>query len=59
MGREAGVLCGLAGTSDAVEATVVVTAVRETAAILTSDPGDLRALLDAARPGVRPALIVL
>ncbi|WP_326820165.1 PIN domain-containing protein [Streptosporangium sp. NBC_01756] len=57
VGRESGVLCGKAGASDAVDATVVVMAIQATASIVTSDPGDIGALLDAARPPVRPALI--
>ncbi|GAA2642486.1 PIN domain-containing protein [Nonomuraea recticatena] len=59
MGREAGKLCGKAGSSDVVDATVVMTAIRWNAAIVTSDPGDLHALLDAAKPAVRPSLIAV
>jgi hypothetical protein len=57
MGREAGVLCGKADVSDVVDATVAVMAIQATASILTSDPGDITVLLDAARPSIRPALI--
>ena len=46
--REAGVLLGLSGTSDAVDAIVVATAVRYAATVVTSDPKDLRVLGDAA-----------
>lgn len=46
--RQAGVLLGLTGTSDPVDAIVVATAVRYTATVVTSDPKDLRVLIDAA-----------
>jgi len=46
--RQAGVLLGLSGTSDAVDAIVVATAARYTATVVTSDPKDLRVLGDAA-----------
>lgn len=36
-----GVLCGRAGTSDVVDASVVLTARREGARVVTSDPEDL------------------
>jgi hypothetical protein len=42
--KAAGILCGRAGTSDVVDATVVVTAATTGAAIWTSDPEDIRAL---------------
>jgi hypothetical protein len=53
-GRQAGVLLGRAGTSDAVDATVVLLA-GPGDRILTSDPGDISRLVDAA--GV-PAAVV-
>lgn len=46
--KHAGVLLGLSGTSDAVDAIVVATAMEFTATVVTSDPKDLRALSDAA-----------
>jgi predicted nucleic acid-binding protein len=55
--KRAGVLLGRTGTSDAVDALVVATAVERGATmILTTDPGDLKALVEAT--GVRvPPLI--
>jgi hypothetical protein len=46
-GRQAGVLLGLTGTSDPVDATVVLLASAGDR-ILTSDPGDLAPLAEAA-----------
>lgn len=46
-GRAAGVACARNETSDVVDALVVVTAVERNAAIVTSDPGDLKRLADA------------
>jgi hypothetical protein len=46
-GRQAGVLLGLTGTSDPVDATVVLLA-RTGDRILTSDPSDLTRLASAA-----------
>lgn len=42
--RAAGVLCGAAGTSDVVDASVVVAARRHRGAVLSSDRADLEAL---------------
>lgn len=42
--KAAGVVCGVARTADIVDAAVVVAARRTRSAIITSDPGDLRAL---------------
>lgn len=42
--RAAGVLCGAAGTSDVVDASVVVAARRHRATVLSSDRADLAAL---------------
>lgn len=39
-----GVLCGRTGTSDVIDASVVLTARRERAVVVTSDVGDLRRL---------------
>ena len=43
-----GQLCGVAGTSDLADAVVAVLAVQYDAAIVTSDPEDLRRLTAAA-----------
>jgi hypothetical protein len=53
-GREAGVLLAAAGTSDPVDATVVLLAAPGDR-IVTSDPGDLNRL--AAAAGNRPVII--
>ena len=51
LGREAGVLLGASGVSDAVDATVV--AVASTGdRVLTSDPTDIRKLVSASRRSV-------
>jgi predicted nucleic acid-binding protein len=42
--RAAGQLCGIAGTSDVVDASVAVAARAHDARVLTSDPDDLRCL---------------
>jgi hypothetical protein len=54
--KAAGVLCGKAGTSDVVDATVVVMAAALRAIIWTSDPQDIKAL--AAASEARPAVVV-
>ena len=54
--KAAGILCGRAGTSDVVDATVVVMAAAMGAVIWTSDPEDVKALADAS--GARPALVI-
>ncbi len=54
LGREAGVLMGRSGTTDAVDATVVLIA-EPGDEIITSDPVDLRRLVGAA--GTRVAVI--
>lgn len=51
--RGAGVACGHAGTSDVVDATVVVTARRFGAAVRTGDGDDVERLVDALGGGVR------
>lgn len=52
-GRAAGRACALAGTSDVVDALVVVVALRHQAAVITSDPDDLAVLADALNARVR------
>ncbi len=54
--KAAGTLCGRAGTSDVVDATVVVMAAATGAVIWTSDPEHVKALADES--GVRPALVI-
>jgi predicted nucleic acid-binding protein len=46
--HEAGRLLGLTKTSDVVDAVVVTTALRQKAAILTSDPDDIERLVRAS-----------
>jgi hypothetical protein len=53
-GREAGVLQAVAGTADPIDATVVLLAAPGDR-ILTSDPGDLSLLAEAA--GNRPVIV--
>lgn len=48
MSRQAGTLCATAGTSDAIDALVVVIALRYRAAVVTSDPGDIGRLATAS-----------
>jgi hypothetical protein len=52
-----GRLLALAGTSDVVDAAVVIAAISHGCAVLTSDPGDLGKLADAA--GVRVPIVVI
>ena len=54
--KEAGLLCGKAGTSDVVDAVVVATALARQAIVLTSDPHDIAKLASAS--GARPGLVV-
>jgi hypothetical protein len=56
MGRRAGMLLARSGSSDAIDATVVCLAA-DGDDILTSDPGDLRALAEAAEVHVELILI--
>jgi rRNA-processing protein FCF1 len=42
--RAAGVLCGLSGTSDVVDASVVISAKEHRCSVITGDPADLGAL---------------
>jgi predicted nucleic acid-binding protein len=50
-GRAVGLACAAAGTSDVVDAIVVVTAVRHRAPVVTSDLGDITRIAEAI--GVR------
>lgn len=47
MGSAVGQLCGRAGTSDVVDAAVVLTAHALGGAVVTSDPDDIARLADA------------
>ena len=49
LAEASGTLCGRAGTSDVIDASVVLTARREGAVVVTSDEGDLRRLDPAMR----------
>jgi hypothetical protein len=49
LAEASGALCGQAGTSDVIDASVAIIAKRERAAVVTSDPEDLRRL----DPGLR------
>jgi hypothetical protein len=49
LAEAAGVLCGRTGTSDVIDASVVLVARRERAVVVTSDVDDLRRL-DPALP---------
>ncbi len=44
LAEASGVLCGRAGTSDVIDASVVLVARRERASVVTSDVGDLQRL---------------
>ncbi len=44
LGKAAGAICGRTGTSDVIDALVVVTALRLHALVVTSDPDDLQHL---------------
>jgi hypothetical protein len=54
--KAAGVLCGKAGSSDVVDATVVVMATALSAIVWTSDAKAIREL--ARNSGARPALLI-
>jgi predicted nucleic acid-binding protein len=56
-GRAAGVVCKSSGTTDVVDAIVVVTAVRYQASVVTSDPDDLTQLADSI--GVKLKLFIV
>lgn len=55
--KAAGVLCGQAGSSDVVDATVMVTAIAHRANIVTSDHKDITDLAEAC--GARPIPVVI
>lgn len=60
LARQVGILLGLSGTSDIVDAVVVVEALRyERAIILTSDSGDLRHLLSFSSDQYRRSMRVV
>ncbi|MGH3721837.1 MAG: PIN domain-containing protein [Pseudonocardiaceae bacterium] len=44
LGKTAGTICDHTGTSDVIDALVVVTALRQRALVVTSDPDDLQYL---------------
>ena len=50
--REAGQLCGVAGTTDVIDASVVLCARHRSHSVLTSDPADLQRL-DPTLPCLR------
>lgn len=50
--RAAGAACAASGTSDIVDAAVVVTAVARHDTVVTSDPGDLGRIADALGVGI-------
>jgi hypothetical protein len=54
--KAAGLLCGRAGSSDVIDATLVVMATALRAIVWTSDPKDIREL--AANSGARPTLLI-
>ncbi|MGH3375149.1 MAG: type II toxin-antitoxin system VapC family toxin [Actinoallomurus sp.] len=55
--KRAGELLARTGTSDAVDAIVVATAIEmDAATIFTSDPDDLEALLEVSESAVRPLI---
>ena len=49
LGRKAGQLCGVTGTADVIDATVVLCARARRHRIVTSDPGDMRTLDSSAQ----------
>lgn len=55
--KAAGVLCGKAGTSDVVDATVMVTALAHYAIIVTSDHKDMNDLAEATEARPRPVVL--
>jgi predicted nucleic acid-binding protein len=55
--KAAGVLCGRAGSSDVVDATVLVTALAHHAHIVTSDHQDMTELVKACEARPRPVVI--
>jgi len=55
--RAVGELLGRAGATDGVDAAVVVSAARRGGVVYTSDPDDLRRLMDCLGPATTPFLI--
>jgi hypothetical protein len=55
--RATGAACGVAGTSDVVDASVVVGAAARGDLVVTSDPGDLERLRDGLHVDVRFQLV--
>lgn len=55
--KAAGVLCGQAGSSDVIDATVMVTALAHCAVVVTGDHKDMTALADASGARPRPEVI--
>jgi len=56
LAKAAGVLCGKAGTSDVVDATVVAVALSYGAIVFTSDPDDITQL--GAATDAKPGLVI-
>jgi hypothetical protein len=56
LAKAAGILCGKAGTSDAVDAVVVTIALSHGAIVFTSDPDDIAHLSAASE--VKPGLVI-
>jgi len=57
--KHAGVLLGSSGSTDAIDAIVIATAITLRALVVTSDPDDLRRLWNAAGTGAEIGLVVL
>jgi hypothetical protein len=55
--RAVGELLGRAGSSDGVDAAVVVSAARRGGIVYTSDPGDLRKLMECLGPVTTPFVL--
>jgi predicted nuclease of predicted toxin-antitoxin system len=55
--KAAGVLCGQAGSSDVVDAVVVVTAIAQRAVIVTGDHEDMTKLAAGSRARPEPVII--
>jgi hypothetical protein len=55
--RSAGTACGAAGTSDVVDAAVVVGAAARRDLVVTSDPSDLRQISEALHLDLRLQVI--
>lgn len=55
--RAAGLLCGQAGTSDVIDASVVLLAGERGDIVITTDPGDLSRLVDQLPTGSRRPIL--